>query len=178
RLHLQASDMDSVEMHIRFSIPLAFDNRDACLLFLNQLPDQLKQKGYMTASLDSVWMDSTQARACIFIGEAYNWTHLDTRTVDPDLLDAVGWRDQLFKNKPLAFESIQSWQDRMLNYLENNGHPFARVWLDSVQLTPEGVSARWNVDKGPSYTFDSIRVYGNAKISNDFLQRYLEMRNG
>ncbi len=178
RLHLQATDMDSVEMHIKFSIPLAFDSRDACLLFLNQLPDQLKQKGYMTASLDSVWMDSTQARARIFIGEAYNWTHLDTRTVDPDLLDAVGWRDQLFKNKPLAFESIQSWQDRMLNYLENNGHPFARVWLDSVQLTPEGVSARWNVDKGPAYTFDSIRVYGNAKISNDFLQRYLEMRNG
>src|SRR5690606_21959128 len=57
-------------------------------------------------------------------------------------------------------------------------HPFAKVWLDSVRLTPEGVQAKWMVDEGPSYKIDSIRVHGNAKISNEFLQRYLNIPHG
>ncbi len=58
-------------------------------------------------------------------------------------------------------------QQLMLDYLENNGYPFAKVGLDSVVLRDSGaVSAVLKVDKGPLYKIDSIRVFGNAKISN------------
>ncbi len=60
----------------------------------------------------------------------------------------------------------------------NTGYPFARVYLDSLQLENEKVSALLNVNKGPLYKIDSIRLYGNAKISNSYLQRYLEIPNG
>jgi outer membrane protein assembly factor BamA len=45
-------------------------------------------------------------------------------------------------------------------------------------VTEDSVSANLVVDKGPLYKIDSIRVYGNARISNDFLQRYLGIPNG
>src|SRR5690606_36640104 len=76
------------------------------------------------------------------------------------------------------FSKVCEWQNRMLNWLENNGHPFAKVWIDSIVMTQEGITAQWKVDKGPAYKIDSRRVFGNAKISNDFLQRYLDIRNG
>ena len=66
----------------------------------------------------------------------------------------------------------------MLTYLENNGYPFAKIFLDSINLTGDSATANLVVDKGPLYKIDSIRVYGNARISNDFLQHYLDIPNG
>ncbi|HRG82902.1 MAG TPA: BamA/TamA family outer membrane protein, partial [Chitinophagaceae bacterium] len=62
--------------------------------------------------------------------------------------------------------------------LENTGYPFAKIWLDSIRLDQDRVAALLKVDKGPAYLIDSIRIYGNAKISNFYLQRYLDIPNG
>jgi outer membrane protein assembly factor BamA len=45
-------------------------------------------------------------------------------------------------------------------------------------MDKEKVWAKLKVNKGPRYKIDSIRIQGNAKISNDYLQRYLDIRNG
>ncbi len=47
-----------------------------------------------------------------------------------------------------------------------------------MELDNEKVSAQLKLDEGPSYKIDSIRVFGDVKISNEFLQRYLDIRNG
>ena len=178
RLQVIYADPDTVRAKQDMSLPAEFQNRDECLRYLNGLVPQLQARGFVTASLDSVFMDSARARVHLFLGEKYAWARMDTRLVDPALLEATGWRDQEFDNKPMDFTRVTEWQNRMLNWLENHGHPFGRVWLDSIELTPAGINAQWKVDKGPAYTIDSIRVFGNAKISNDFLQRYLDIRNG
>jgi len=38
-----------------------------------------------------------------------------------------------------------------------------------ISLIEDSVTASLVIDKGPNYKIDSIRVYGNAKISNSFL---------
>ncbi|HEU4633213.1 MAG TPA: BamA/TamA family outer membrane protein, partial [Flavisolibacter sp.] len=55
---------------------------------------------------------------------------------------------------------------------------FGKVYLDSIDITGDGVSATVKVEKGPLYEIDSIRVYGDVKINNLFLQRYLDIANG
>ncbi|MEJ0103088.1 MAG: hypothetical protein WDO19_11235 [Bacteroidota bacterium] len=57
-----------------------------------------------------------------------------TKHVDADLLDAVGWRERQFTDKPMDFEQVKTWQEKILVYLENNGYPFAKVYLDSLQI--------------------------------------------
>ena len=84
----------------------------------------------------------------------------------------------MFTNKPIDFAQVKTWQETFLNYLENSGYPFARVYLDSLQLEKDKVTALLKINKGPAYKIDSIRVYGNAKISNSYLQRYLDIPNG
>jgi len=79
----------------------------------------------------------------------------------------------------MDFSQVQNWQSKILDYLENNGHPFAKIYLDSLQIGEDSkVSATLKINEGPLYKIDSIRIYGNVKVSNNFLQRYLDINNG
>jgi len=177
-LTIRATDKDSAFV-TAIALQNKFSSRAACVDYVNKLPSILQSKGYVTASLDSLHYDSVSARAVIFFGEAYHWAEINTDQVDPSLLTAVDWRAKNFPGKPMDFSQVQTWQEKILNYLENNGHPFAKVYLDSVQIGENNqVSAVLKVEEGPVYKIDSVRVYGNAKISNNFLQRYLDISDG
>ncbi len=160
-----------------YPIPASFSNRDECLSFVNKLPANLHMLGFVTASLDTIMLDSTSARISLFLGERYQWGTLSTKDIDPYLLQAIGWQDKFLTDKPMDGE-IKNWQDKMLIYLEDNGYPFAKVYIDSLQLKEGKVNAALKIDKGPLYTIDSIRVTGNAKIDPTFLERFLDIRAG
>ena len=155
-----------------------FTSRNNCIEYVNKLPSLLQAKGFVTSSLDSISFDTSFAKVVIYLGQHYRWAHINTTLADPQLLSISGWNEKTITNKSINFDQIKNAQDRMLVYLENNGYPFAKIFLDSINLIEDSVSANLVVDKGPHYKIDSIRVYGNAKISNDFLQRYLEIPNG
>ena len=177
-LYLRGVDKDSATIVAKTGLQTSFVSRIACEEYINRLPGYLQSKGYVTASIDSLNYDSGFARMLLFTGELYLWAQLDAKNVEPSILDAIGWREKMFINKPMDFSQVQLLEEKMLNHLENTGYPFARVYLDSLQLEGEKVSALLSVNKGPLYKIDSIRIYGNAKISNKFLQRYLDISNG
>lgn len=177
-LHIRAVDKDSLFLFHDLGLQRDFVSRFACSEYISRLPGILQSKGYITASIDSLKYDSTFATVLLFAGESYRWAELDVKQIEPSLLNAVGWRENVFVEKPMDFDQVRLWQDRILNYLENSGHPFAKVYLDSLQLENDKVSAHLKVEKGPAYRIDSIRVFGDTKISNQFLQRYLDIPKG
>lgn len=176
-LHIKGVDKDSAFI-TKLGVPSSFTTRNDCVSFINKLPGFLQTKGYVTASIDTIAYDSAYARLVLFTGERYEWAQLDTKGVDASISEAVGLRASEFGNKPMDFAAVKLWQERILTYMENNGYPFAKVYLDSLQIDGEKVSAQLKLDKGYQYKIDSIRINGTAKISNDFLQRYLDIRNG
>lgn len=178
RLEMKAADRDSAFLAEELSVPSGFLNRYSCSDYINKLAPTLRAKGYVTASLDSVHYDSTFATAVIFIGDIYKWADIDTKQIDAELLNAVGWRENVFTNKTMDFEQLKTWQEKMLVYLENNGYPFAKVYLDSIQIEEEKISALLKADKGHQYKIDSIKINGDVKISNVFLQKYLDLPDG
>ena len=176
--HIRCEDKDSSLLYNELGIQNSFATRFACVDYINRLPALLQSKGYVTASIDSLVYDSTFANIVLFVGEKYLWADLDARHIDAVVLNAIGWRENLFKDKPMSFGQVQLWEERILNYFENNGYPFAKVYMDSLQLDNEKVTAIIKADSGPLYKIDSIRVFGEVKISNQFLQRYLDIANG
>ena len=177
-LHIKGVDKDSATIVAKTGLQTLFTSRTACTDYINRLPGYLQSKGYVTASIDSLQYDSATARIVLFIGELYLWAQLDAKNIESSILDVIGWREKMFANKPIDFTQVQIWQERILSHLENNGYPFARIFLDSLQLNNDKVAALLNVEKGPLYKIDSIRLYGNAKISNRYLQQYLDIPNG
>ena len=177
-IYLRGVDMDSGNIVAKTGLQTSFTSRIACEEYINRLPGYLQSKGFVTASIDSLKYESGFASILLFTGEQYLWAQLDAKYIELSLLDAIGWREKMFSNKPMDFSQVRLLEEKMLNNLENKGYPFAKVFLDSLQLDNDKVSALLKLIKGPLYKIDSIRIYGNAKISNSYLQRYLDIPNG
>ena len=178
-LHVISVDKDSVFVHTKLGIPASFKTRQTCTEYIYSLVSLLQGKGYVTASVDTVLYGPQSATMRLYVGATWRWANIDARHIDPTLLAAVAWNPKAFVHKPLDLRQYQYRQQLLLDYMENNGYPFAKVSLDSVVLRDQGeISAVLKIDKGPLYKIDSIRVYGTAKISNQFLQRYLNIPNG
>ena len=140
-LHLKGVDMDSAIIVSKTGLQTSFASRADCEDYVQKLPGHLQSKGYVTVSVDSLKYEAAYARIVLFVGELYLWAQLDAKNVEPLILDAVGWREKMFANKPIDFVQVQLWEERILNHLENTGYPFARVYLDSLQLQEDRVSA-------------------------------------
>ena len=155
-----------------------FNNAEHCMAYVDDLRHFLQAKGYLTASVDSVVFDSTQASAWIFLGQTYQWAEISLSAADQKILSAAGWNFKPVKGSNADFSKLDKSRERLMTYLENNGYPFASVRLDSIRFDPDGIRAKLVVDKGPLYKIDSLRITGDVKIKNYFLQKYLEIEKG
>ncbi|HSY60680.1 MAG TPA: hypothetical protein VK796_02340, partial [Cytophaga sp.] len=155
-----------------------FTNRTLCMDYINTLPAQLNVKGYLSASVDSVHYDTSFASIQLYPGIQQHWAQLRLDSVDKIALDASGFTNKDFKDKPVNMLQLQSLEQHLLNYYEKNGYPFAAVFLDSIGIIGDGMSAMLKLRKGPLYHIDSIHVQGDVVIDNHFLQEYLGIVNG
>ena len=178
QLKVVCVDKDSVFDQKNIGLESNFKNQDACIEYIYKIPSLLQAKGFATASVDSIHIDSLKADVRLYIGDTYKWGHIHVKPEDQSIINASGWNEKKISGRFLNFQSVQNAQQQVLNYMENNGYPFAKIYLDSISLNEGILSAGLKIDKGPLYKIDSIRLYGTAKISDNFLQRYLNIRNG
>src|SRR5688500_4073401 len=146
--------------------------------FITTIPTLLQTRGYITASVDSTEIDSTGASVRLFLGLQYKWAKINTMPGDEDILSAVRWPRSSFQNLGLDWTALKNWQEQILTYLENNGYPFAKIVLDNIDIQADQVEALLKIERGHLYKLDSIHLQGNAKISREFLQQYLDLPNG
>mgnify|MGYP003042810708 CR=1 FL=1 len=178
KLIIRPVDKDSAFVDQNLRLQSSFRNQDFCREYVNNLPTLMRSKGFAGASIDGVQFDSVSATLSLYIGESFRYAHVNTDSLDKKLLEGVAFKKSSTGTQPMNFHQVQTMQDKMLDYLENNGYPFAKITLDSIDMKEDGLHATLKVDKGPLYTIDSIRNFGNARISGSFLQRYLSIMNG
>jgi len=174
-VHYQFAPEDSMSKQ-KIELKSTFSSRLEANTYLATLRNNLLNKGFVTASIDSIQLDSAGGRVSLYLGEQYKWARLTTEPIDEELLSAI--RFPSLTGVPINFANLQGYQERILNYLEERGYPFAKVYLDSITLLQNEVGAQLKINRGGLYKIDSIRVYGDAKVSNEFLQRYLDINNG
>ena len=157
--------VDSINISKILPLKKEFATKTQCINYIEQLRALLKAKGYISSSIDSIRETEKSIVVFLFVGNLYVWKNL----VLPD--EVKSFANQSSKNYSELPETI-------LNYYENNGYPFAKVGFDSIVIDDKNeISAVLKIDKGIEYKIDSIRVFGNANISNRFLQHYLKIAN-
>jgi len=177
-LRVNINSPDSVLKATSLGIPNSFKDRAGCTEYIFKLTDILRNKGFTSASIDSVQMDSSAAFLQLYIGERFTWSQIRTRPIDVGILESSGWDTKKMVGKPATLEHFHSEEMELLNWLENNGYPFAKISLDSVAISSGAINGVLNIEKGPLYKIDSIRINGSAKISVDFMERYLGIPEG
>ena len=172
------SGKDTLYKIQQFNLKTTFETKSAAQLYINKLPGTILSKGFLGVSVDSAFYDSLFAKVKIFLGEKYKWIELSADSVDPGVLDYIGWNEKQFDHKIIDFTRLRAEQEKIIEYYENSGFPFAEVSLKNIEINKDSIKAQLNVKKGPLYHIDSIRVYGKVKIKNLFLQHYLGIYNG
>src|SRR5689334_9233014 len=99
-LRLEGVDRDTVFLTRDLGITTNFPSRLMCMDYINKLPALLQSKGYTTASIDSLWLDSAYALIKVYVGEVYKLAYIDTRSVDKKVLEQAGWNEKALFNKP------------------------------------------------------------------------------
>ena len=146
--------------------------------YLQNLLVELRAEQYLTASVDSLLWENGKATAYLFTGKTYRWRELRNGNVGEEFLSQVRFRERLYEDRPLSETEIRDLQKRLLTYAENNGYPFAQIYLDSIEIEDGAVTARLMMEPGQVYFFDDINLSGNAEISLVYLQSYLGIRSG
>lgn len=178
QLKITPVDKDTVFLQ-QLRLQTDFRNRELCMEYVQSLPGLLSSKGYPVASVDSIYYDSLSAYMQLYLGEPLAWTKLHIDSADRKLLEQVNWSSKKADaQKPVDFHTLQNLQQKLLDYLENNGYPFAKIQLDSIQLEGEAFEARLKIERGPLYRIDSISNLGTARLTPVFLQHYLGIPNG
>jgi outer membrane protein assembly factor BamA len=153
-----------------------FANLQSCIEFTDKLPAVLQSKGFLSASIDTIIKHDATVKAKIFLGEKYIWHQLKVDENDWPLLSEIGIKKIVFQTEPFNPEQVKMVQEKLLDYFEVNGYPFAVIRFDSLLIEERKVSAKLVIEKGVLYKMDSIRLFGNAKISKQFLYRYLDIQ--
>lgn len=178
KLNTRTVDKEQSFLANELGLKSEFESMQSCIEYVNRLPGVLQSIGYVTVSMDSIIYETDSAKVVLFLGRQYKWAHIHIDDNDREIFTWAGWNEKLFSGKAIDFNQMKSMQERTLNYLENNGYPFGKIYLDSFVLEQDSVSASLKIEKGPLYKIDSIRIFGKAKLSNYFLQRFLDIRNG
>ena len=178
RLSINFVDKDSSFTPQELKLQTSFSDAIACMLYINSLPSLLSSRGYPAASVDSIWETTDTTGIKLFLGKQYQWIKLVTDSIDKKAIGESGYLERNFANRLLNMQQLQNIQLKILNYYEKNGYPFAKVFLDGINLEEEKITAFLKVNRGPLYHVDSIRLLGKAKISKNFLQHYLGIPNG
>jgi outer membrane protein assembly factor BamA len=153
-------------------------NKKAAQKEMQGVLEKLYQEGYITAGFDSIAWDSLSARAWLYAGNRYRWVELNVSRTDPLLLNAVGYKERYFLEKPVSLVDFIDLQRDILSYCENNGYPFAQIRVDSLEFSDSTLQADLVLEKGFMIRFDTIVVKGESKLKPGYLHNYLDIKPG
>lgn len=134
-------------------------------------------QGYLLASVDSIFLQDSVIIPKLFLGPQYEWLSIKNGNVADFFWSQSSFSNNKWKKSKINLTQIQEYQEKLRENYSNNGYPFSRNWLDSIQIIDGKLMAKVMVDKGKLIVFDSFQVAGNAKISKVFIQNYLGIQN-
>lgn len=145
---------------------------------VSKLISSLHTQGFLEASADSAWADSMAITVKLHIGPQYSWFNIALNNA-PLLVRSKAAELPMKNGDKINLQVFQKWAGEMLKMAENRGYPFARIQLDSVEISAKGqLSAQIHFDLHTLFTMDSIQIWGDTVVSRNFLYNHLGFRPG
>jgi outer membrane protein assembly factor BamA len=145
---------------------------------LQQFLFSLYERGYLTASVDSISAQNSRMDTWITAGGRYEWASLHAGNVGKELINNIHFKEKFYQGKVFSYQDVSRICNNLLTELENNGYPFAVVRLDSIAIKGRGISAALHVEKNQLFRYDTLALAGNARITKYYLYNYLGLKKG
>jgi translocation and assembly module TamA len=145
---------------------------------LKNLTRQLQNDAYLTASADSFYFRRDTLFVTYFVGERYRWAQLRNGNLGDDLLARAGFKEKLYQNVPFLPQEWTRLQEDVLTLAETSGYPFARIYIDSLEIQNNQIAGVVILDKGRLMVFDTLQLEGDTRTTKKFLAKYLQLPAG
>lgn len=178
KLIIHFIDKDTGFIAKNLGLKTTFLSSLACNEYIEKLPSVMQANGYIASSVDSVISFESQSVIYLFLGEQYKALNLHIRNQDKQYVQQFGLNEKKTPENTIPFYEYKGMTEKLLDYFEDAGYPFAKIFLDSVSIVNNQINAILNIEKGFQYRIDSVRMYGSAKLSKNFIHHYLNIERG
>ncbi len=172
---------DSSEFISQWSRELEGTYPDTAVVYkeLNHSLSELKNSGYLAASIDSLCKGNDTLRAYLYAGRQYHWGEFKFALPDREFPGVIPAPGGAGSNQVLSLKRFNAYKERVVTFLENRGYPFASVQLkDLDQATGDTLGATLRIKPGKRYVVDSVYIKGNDPVSRRFVFPYLNIYPG
>lgn len=146
--------------------------------WLQESMKNLHNEGYLTASVDSFQVSDTLLRAWVYKGRPYKWARLSFSRLPEMLFDASGLLKADWSGQQVRPGQLAELREKLLRWCDNHGYPFAKLWMDSVQIDQEGITAQLVVEPGIPVRIHEISMHTEMDIAPAFLFNHLGIHPG
>ncbi len=134
----------------------------------------LFDKAHYEANIDSIYFQKDTCIINLHSGPVYNPGGLSLGNIPAPLLDQLKIKPKTLSSAYHPIRSAETLQ-KILDYYNNNGYPYASVYLDSLGIKESAILGAWHVETGDKMYFDTLGITGNARIRKRFLHQFFEI---
>lgn len=151
-------------------------DRDLAYKQAGRIITQLMNKGYLSASIDTLIYRNDSAIAMLYLGKLFKWGQVSYKFLPAAMVKQFGF-DQT-KNGVVALENLKNAMNQTIGHFENKGYPFAYFYWDSLVIRDDSVHGSIFFEKNIFISFDTLALYGQSGLSKNFLYNYLGFKPG
>lgn len=177
-LQIECSDKPPDFFQKKLSYKTNFRDSLQASIEVEDLLKKLRSFGYLSSAIDSFISDSIQTHIYMFVGDKFEELVLRNGNVNVSLLGNAGVKSQVLNARLVSMNDVEVIKEKLIRECENNGYPFAKVYLDSFQSHHNRYSAKIFLQRNDMIRFDSINILGKTKMKRAFLKNYLGIKPG
>ncbi len=174
-LHWKLSSGDLEKVSDILTLPDSLD-QDRLLDSCGSILGSLHAKGYLEASMDHIEQSAISVTITPHIGPQYEWSLLDLSTIPAVIAEQLNFRS--LTHRSYSHQQIAALFEQILKHAENSGYPFAAVRLDSMGFEEGLIRARVLVRLNQMVTIEAIKVEGDLKLKERYLNHFLDLSVG
>ncbi|TAF45121.1 MAG: hypothetical protein EAZ51_01775 [Sphingobacteriales bacterium] len=133
---------------------------------------QLKLKGFFNCTIIHYYWLNAHLNVTLQAGNRYKWLEIKNGNINPNAFNLK----KSYYNRFYNTEELSTTYQHILAWYENNGYPFAQVWLDSFTFSNHSVSAKFYSITHTKITIDSVLIIGNAKLTPNYINACLDIK--
>jgi hypothetical protein len=155
----------------------SFPDSLAVIAEVDKIIHQLHFSGYFYADIQQASWHNKVLTVDFSVGEKFNSSFLKNGNIQPYILSEIKFREKFYQNQRFNIHDINDLKEQLLIWYEDNGNPFAQVWLDSITIQDHAISSFIYSHPGKQITIDTLIMVGSAKVSESFMNAYLGIKN-
>ncbi len=154
----------------------SFTDSLSAIAEVDEIINKLHFSGYFYAEIRQANWQKNVLTVEFFVGERFKSSYVKNGNIQPYILSDIKFREKFFQNQSFSINDINLLKEQLLIWYEDNGYPFAQVWLDSISIKNNAISSFIHSNPGKQITIDTIRLVGSAKMSESFINAYLGLK--